>query len=127
MKKQPGVMLYFEIRPCLRRATCDQQGQLFNAILNYGEYDIVPDFDGALGIAWDFIQPRLDRDRERYQQISQKRREIMLARWDRQRQTDMDTEGYNSIELLPTAPSLPNTTSLSATMTATTAAENSAE
>ena len=51
----------------------------------------------------------------------------MLARWDRQRQADMDTEGYNSMELLPTAPSPPNSNSLSATMTAATAAENSAE
>ena len=82
MKKQPGVMLYFEIRPCLERLTMDEQGQLFNAILAYGEDGIEPNFDYMLGIAWDFIKPRLDRDRERYAEISQKRAEAAQARWE---------------------------------------------
>ena len=82
MKQQPGVMLYFEIRPCLDRLTMDEQGQLFNAILNYGEEGIEPNFNYMLGIAWDFIKPRLDRDRERYQEICQKRTEAAQARWE---------------------------------------------
>lgn len=44
MGKQPGVMLYFEIRPCLERLTMDEQGRLFNAILDYGEEGIEPKF-----------------------------------------------------------------------------------
>lgn len=66
MKQQPGVMLYFEVRPCLERLSLEDQGQLFRAILDYGEYGIEPDFQYMLGIAWDFIRPRLDRDRDRY-------------------------------------------------------------
>ena len=65
-KKQPGVMLYFDIRPSLKRLTTQEKGELFEAILDYGEFGVVPELDGLLGIAWDFIQPRLDRDRERY-------------------------------------------------------------
>lgn len=65
-KKQPGVMLYFDIRPSLKRLSTQEKGELFEAILDYGEFGVVPDLDGLLGIAWDFIQPRLDRDRERY-------------------------------------------------------------
>lgn len=82
MKKQPGVMLYFEIRPCLERLSMDQQGQLFNAILDYGEEGIEPNFEYMLGIAWDFIKPRLERDRERYEEICRKRTEAAQARWE---------------------------------------------
>ena len=81
MGKQPGVMLYFDIRPCLARLTMDEQGQLFRAILDYGEKGIEPDFRYGLGIAWDFIKPRLERDRERYEEISEKRRRAARQRW----------------------------------------------
>ena len=36
MGKQPGVMIYFDIRPCLVRLSLEEQGQLFRAILDYG-------------------------------------------------------------------------------------------
>lgn len=63
---KPGVMFYFEIRPCIKRLTLEQKGQLFEAILDYGEYGAIPEVDGAVGVAWDFIQQRLDRDTGRY-------------------------------------------------------------
>ena len=91
MGTQPGIMLYFDIRPCLARLTMDQQGQLFNAILNYGEFGVEPDFEYMLGIAWDFIKPRLDRDRERYEEICEKRRQAILTRWEQQ---NNDTNVY---------------------------------
>lgn len=84
MGAQPGVMLYFDIRPCLARLTLEEQGRLFNAILNYGEFGAEPDFDYMLGIAWDFIKPRLNRDRERYEDICEKRRQAVLTRWEKQ-------------------------------------------
>ena len=64
---RPGIMLYFDVRPCLKRLTMEQQGELFNAILDFGENGVVPSFDGVLGVAWDFIMPRLVRDNERYE------------------------------------------------------------
>ena len=83
MGKQPGVMLYFEIRPCLERLTMDEQGQLFNAILNYGEFGIEPGFEYMLGIAWDFIKPRLDRDKERYEERVRQCEEAARRRWEK--------------------------------------------
>ena len=70
---KPGVMFYFDIRPCIKRLDINEKGRLFEAILDYGEEGIVPDLDGALGVAWDFIQPKLDRDAGRYdKQVEQK-------------------------------------------------------
>ena len=84
MGTQPGIMLYFDVRPCLARLTMEEQGRLFNAMLNYGEFGTEPDFEYMLGIAWDFIKPRLDRDRERYEDICEKRRQAILTRWEKQ-------------------------------------------
>ena len=63
---KPGVMFYFDIRPCIKRLTTEEKGQLFEAILDYGEFGSLPSFDDRLGIAWDFIQPKLDKDAEIY-------------------------------------------------------------
>lgn len=65
---KPGVMLYFDLRPCLKRLTGEQKGQLFEAILEYGEFGVAPDFDADIGlaVAWDLIRPMIDRDNERY-------------------------------------------------------------
>lgn len=63
---KPGVMFYFDVRPCIKRLNLNEKGQLFEAILDYAESGIEPELDGALGIAWDFLQPRLDQDTERY-------------------------------------------------------------
>lgn len=63
---KPGVMFYFDIRPCIKRLTTEEKGQLFEAILDYGEFGSPPSFDDRLGIAWDFIQPKLDKDTALY-------------------------------------------------------------
>lgn len=70
---KPGVMFYFDVRKCLKRLSLEEKGRLFEAILDYGEFGAVPEVDGMLGIAWDFIQPRIDMDDERYtKQVEQK-------------------------------------------------------
>lgn len=74
MAQRPGVMLYFDVRPCLKRLSREEKGLLFEGILDYAELGILPEFDGMLGVAWDFIQPRLDRDGEAYEKsVAQKR------------------------------------------------------
>lgn len=63
---KPGVMFYFDIRPCIRRLNLEEKGKLFEAILDYGEFGTIPEVDGTVGVAWDFIQQRIDRDTGRY-------------------------------------------------------------
>lgn len=113
-KRQPGVMLYFDIRPCLTRLTMDEQGQLFRAILDYGEDGTEPNFDYMLGIAWDFIKPRLERDRERYAERIRQCEEAARKRWEQHSDAD-------ACERMPTttaSPTVtPNSTSLSKPVT----------
>lgn len=68
MGKRPGVMFYFSIRPCLKRLSVEEKGRLFEAVLDYAEFGCEPSVDGMLGIAWDFVQPLIDQDEEKYQE-----------------------------------------------------------
>ena len=86
-KKQPGVMLYFETRNCLKRLDLEEAGRLFFAILNYAEFQTEPDFseedDIALCVAWDIVKPKIDADSSRYKDVCQKRREAAESRWNK--------------------------------------------
>ena len=77
---KPGVMFYFDVRPCIKRLDAAEKGRLFEAILDYGEFGVVPELDGALGVAWDFIQPKLDRDSGRYDRQVEQRQYAVYVR-----------------------------------------------
>lgn len=64
---KPGSMLYHDNINALKHLSNEELGQLFIAILEYGQDGTLPQFDGALAMAWAFIKPKLDRDEERYQ------------------------------------------------------------
>ena len=102
MAQRPGIMLYFSVRPALKRLNAEQKGQLFDAILDYGESGLLPDFDGVLGVCWDFIQPMIDKDAEAYREKCSKAKKAVETRWARERDTDVygrippDTEHTNN-------------------------------
>lgn len=106
---KPGVMLYFDVRTCLKRLTTEQKGQLFEAILDYGEHRVEPEFGDDIGltIAWDFIRHMVDRDDKRYSDTSKKRSEAANKRWEKERanahrnmQADADSaNAYNTMQM----------------------------
>lgn len=106
---KPGVMLYFDVRTCLKRLTTEQKGQLFEAILDYGEHRVEPEFGDDIGltIAWDFIRHMVDRDDNRYSDISKKRSEAATKRWEKERanahrnmQADADSaNAYDTMQM----------------------------
>lgn len=81
MKKKPGVMVYFELRGMLRLLSDAEKGQLFEAILEYGETGQTSALSPTLKIAWPLIQRRLDVDSERYTQVGLKRKYAAYVRW----------------------------------------------
>ena len=68
MTERPGIMVYFDMVEPLKRLDHTGKGRLFEAMLNYGQYGEIPDFedDGMLLMAWDFIHPKLDADERSY-------------------------------------------------------------
>lgn len=80
-RRPPGVLLYFDILPALRLLSQAEKGALFEAILEYGEFGAIPDFEGSLGVAWAFIQPRLEADLSNYADKCQKAANSANKRW----------------------------------------------
>lgn len=71
---KPGVMIYFETARAVKRCSFEEKGRLFDAILEYAEFGVVPDLPQPLDMAWAFIVDKLDRDNERYAEIQGKNR-----------------------------------------------------
>ena len=79
--KRSGVMLYFSLRSALNYLNDEQLGQLLRAILDYAEYDEIPDFpDPLLAMAWSFVVSGIDRDWEAYQIKTEKKRYAAFCR-----------------------------------------------
>ena len=68
MAERPGIMIYFDMVEPLKRLDHIGKGRLFEAMLNYGQYGEIPDFDGdgMLLMAWEFILPKLNADERSY-------------------------------------------------------------
>lgn len=65
-------MFYFNMRPSSKLSSMERL-QLYDAILDYGQTGEIPNFSGALSVAWDYIQPTLDEDNARYEATREKR------------------------------------------------------
>ena len=104
---KPGVMFYFDIRPCIKRLTLEEKGVLFEAILDYAELGVVPELDGVLGVAWDFIQPKLDRDSGQYdRKVEQKQYAVFVREVKKSGgipPTFEEWRGISDIERYPTS------------------------
>lgn len=82
-KNAPGVLLYFDLRPALDLLTYAEKGEIFDAILAYGEDGTVPDFDSdVLNMLWAFVVRRIDADRANYLAKCEKNRQRALKRWN---------------------------------------------
>lgn len=139
MSQRPGVMLFFDVRPAIKRLTVEERGRLFEAILDYGELGLLPDFEGGLGIVWDFIQPRIDQDAARYADKVLKNRYSVYTREAKKAgiqpvefeiwRTDPDTF-YRAISSdanrYPTTTTAPTPTSTATSTPETTSTANSA-
>lgn len=71
---RPGIMLYFDILEPLKVLPDADKGRLFVAILEYGKFGVVPEFEGMLAMAWGFIKPKLDRDGVAYENTTAQRK-----------------------------------------------------
>ena len=129
-KERPGVMIYFDLRPCLKRLSTEDKGFLLEAILDYAQYGELPELDGMAGVAWDFIRPRIDRDAERYEEVSERRRQAAKKRWDRQEEElQTDANECKSMQLDANAcfamQTMPTTTTSTTTKTTSTPTSSS--
>ena len=81
-KKMPGVMIFFDIRPTLSLLSTSEKGLMLDAILDYAEDGLEPEFtDHSLEILWSVLKQKIDSDRQRYNDKCERARENALKRW----------------------------------------------
>ena len=88
---KPGMMFYFDIRPCMKRLNYEEKGQLFDAMLDYSELGIEPQLEGMSGVAWDFLRPALDRDTDRYEKTVLQRKYANYVKDAKKNQRDFQS------------------------------------
>lgn len=71
---RPGVMIYFDMVDPLQQLKDAERGRLLMAIVEYAKHGTQPRFTGRLAMAWGYIQPKLDRDAEAYENTRTQRR-----------------------------------------------------
>lgn len=122
MAERKGVMFYFEVCKSIERLRDEQAGRLFKAALQYASTGVLPDFndDVALDVAWGFMQGKIDRDGERYDEMCRKNRENQRLRWERER--EKVTTGV--FERIPTATASTTSTATAAAAATVTAAQS---
>lgn len=65
--KRTGIVIRFDICPALCELTDAEIGQLFRALLDYGQTGVLPDFkDRALRTVWRQLQAKADQDGAEY-------------------------------------------------------------
>ena len=80
-KDRPGVMLYFDsVRPALNRLDDTQCGRLFRAVVDYAEYGVIPELDALVGMVFDLLVPKIDRDAEKYEESREQRQYAVYCR-----------------------------------------------
>jgi hypothetical protein len=70
-----SFVLYFDYRKHLEFLTDAECGQLFKALLDYGETKKEPELEGAARMAFSFIACQMDRDAQKYAETCRKRSE----------------------------------------------------
>ena len=135
---RPGIMVYFDMMGPLKVLPDTDKGRLFWAMLEYGKNGTVPEFDGMLSLAWEFVKPKIDKDSEEYNRTVLKRQYATFCR-DRKKKGEpeisfdewmmtIDNQRYqmisHDIKWYPTTSTTttPSTTTSTTTATATAAA-----
>lgn len=72
-QKNDSFIVYTEVREPLADLTDEQMGKLFRALLDYVSDGKKPGFRGSMRMAFAFIAQSIDRNAEKYQEISARR------------------------------------------------------
>lgn len=94
-EKRKSFIFYQDFATYFRRLETDEErAALIMAIFGYVDSGKIPEFCGAVGMAFEIIRQQLDRDNERYRDKCRKNREIALRReeWKRQQLSSAATQ-----------------------------------
>lgn len=71
--KRNSFVLYFDYSKHISLLSDQEAGKLFKALFQFGEHGTIPDFSGSLLMCFSFISSQMQRDKEKYIDICEKR------------------------------------------------------
>ena len=87
--------MFPEVLDSLESLSNEEIGQMMRLIIKWNKGEVVEPQSSLEKFAWATILPKLERDKERYEEVSEKRREAVNKRWSKEKNTNV----YNSIEM----------------------------
>ena len=91
MKLKKSFVLYHDYWNWFRLLTDEELGQLMRAIFSYERDQILPaSLNEKTEIAFCMIKEVLDRDREKYELICNRNKEIAKLRWKKMKESGID-------------------------------------
>ena len=135
---RPGIMVYFDMMGPLKVLPDTDKGRLFWAMLEYGQTGKMPEFEGMLELAWEFVKPKIDKDEAEYNLSVQRRQyattcrerkkkgepEISFEEWLKTIGSPKTSMMTNDDQWYPTTTTTPSTTTSTTTATAAAATAN---
>lgn len=86
--------MFPEVLDSLESLSNEEIGQMMRLIIRWNKGEVVEPQSSLEKFAWSTILPKLERDKERYEEVSEKRREAVNKRWSKEKNTNV----YNSIQ-----------------------------
>ena len=100
-KEKISFLMYLDYEEQFSLLTDEQLGQLIRAMMEYEKTKQVPQLDGIVKMAFSFIKAQLDRDREKWDEQKQRRREAgkrgMAKRWKKEEKKE-EKDDNNAIK-----------------------------
>ena len=135
---RPGIMVYFDMMGPLKVLPDTDKGRLFWAMLEYGQTGKMPEFEGMLELAWEFVKPKIDKDEAEYNLSVQRRQyattcrerkkkgepEISFEEWLKTIGSPKTSMMTNDDQWYPTTTTTPSTSTTTTTATAAAATAN---
>ena len=135
---RPGIMVYFDMMGPLKVLPDTDKGRLFWAMLEYGQTGKMPEFEGMLELAWEFVKPKIDKDEAEYNLSVQRRQyattcrerkkkgepEISFEEWLKTIGSPKTSMMTNDDQWYPTTSTTTTPSTTTSTTTATAAAAN---
>lgn len=90
---------YFSYARTLSGLTDEQFGRVMRAAIEYTEKGTVPDLDALEMMGFAFIKEDIDRAKDHYETVCERRREAINKRWGKRDNDSNDTKEYISIEM----------------------------
>jgi len=81
MAQRQGFLIYHSWRPAIETLKPRDAGTLLMALMDYSERGAVPDFKGALLIAFNFCRAKIDSDGQKFSEKCERNAEKARMRW----------------------------------------------